>query len=44
MVLEIEGTMPDHLNKNTSDRIVVLTEDGIYEDVIRSTIIEIKTV
>lgn len=42
MVLEIEGTMPDSLNNQTSDKIVVLTKDGIYEDVIRSTIIEIK--
>jgi len=44
MVLEIKGTMPAHLNNPTSARIVVLTHDGIYEDVIRDTIIEIKTV
>ena len=42
MVLTVEGTMPEQFNNPTSDRIVVLTEDGIYEDVIRNTIIEIK--
>jgi hypothetical protein len=44
MVLTVEGTMPEQFNNPTSDRIVVLTEDGIYEDVIRNTIIEIKKI
>lgn len=44
MVLTVEGTMPEQFNNPTSDRIVVLTEDGIYEDVIRNTILEIKKI
>lgn len=38
--LEVIGTLPDELNNEKSDRLVVKTLDGKFEDVIRSTIIK----
>lgn len=39
-LLVVEGTLPEGLNNQSSDRIVVKTKDGGYEDIIRSTIVE----
>jgi len=41
-VLEITGVIL--YNNPQSDRIVVVTADGIHEDIIRDTIIEIKPI
>lgn len=40
--LSVKGVIIDTVRPE-SDRIVVKTEDGKYEDIIKSTIIEIKT-
>lgn len=42
VIYEIQGTIIH--NKVNSDRIVVLCEDNHYEDIIKSTIIEIKEI
>lgn len=42
VVLVVEGTMPPKINNPTSDRIVVFTEEGVYEDIIKETIIKIE--
>jgi hypothetical protein len=42
VVLVVEGTMPSKINNPTSDRIVVFTEEGVYEDIIKETIIKIE--
>ena len=43
-VLEITGTLPQTLNSESSDRYVVQTTNGLYEDVIKSTVITIEDV
>jgi len=40
--LSVKGVILDNVRPE-SERIVVKTEDGKYEDVLKSTIIEIKT-
>jgi hypothetical protein len=41
--LEVIGTMPPELNNGNSDRLVVKTLDGDFEDVLKSTLIRIET-
>ena len=41
--IDIIGEMPDKLNNNTSDRFVIVKEDGTYEDIIKSTVVKIET-
>ena len=43
-VLEITGTLPQRLNSESSDRYVVQTIDGLYEDVIKSTVISMEDI
>jgi len=38
------GEIPDELNSDDSDRLVVKLQDGSYEDIIKSTIIQVKKV
>lgn len=38
------GEIPEELNSNDSDRLVVKLQDGTYEDIIKSTIIQVKKV
>jgi hypothetical protein len=38
------GEIPEELNNNNSDRLVVKLQDGTYEDIIKSTIIQVKKV
>jgi len=40
--LEVVGTMPLELNNGSSDRLVVKTIDGKFEDVLKSTIIRVE--
>ena len=42
VTLEVTGTMPQHLNNGSSDRIVVKQRDGTYKDIIKSTIIRVE--
>ena len=42
VLLEVMGTMPQHLNNGSSDRIVVLQPDGTYKDIIKSTIVRVE--
>ena len=39
--LEVVGTLPRALNNQSSDRFVVLRADGILEDIIKSTVLQI---
>ena len=43
-VLEVTGTLPQRLNSESSDRYVVQTPNGLYEDVIKETVISIEDV
>lgn len=40
--LEVTGTIPAQYNNSSSDRIVVETPDGHFEDIIKSTIIRVE--
>lgn len=40
VVLEVEGTLPRNLNNPTNDRWVVQMDDGNWEDVIKTTVVE----
>ena len=40
--LEVVGTMTPELNNGSSDRLVVKTIDGKFEDVLKSTIIRVE--
>ncbi|MGB1843052.1 MAG: hypothetical protein ACPHIB_02740 [Thalassobaculaceae bacterium] len=40
--LEITGTMPLELNNPTSDRYVVRTPEGHFEDILKHTVISIE--
>tara|TARA_Y100000389_G_scaffold149724_1_gene149146 strand:+ start:2093 stop:2272 length:180 start_codon:yes stop_codon:yes gene_type:complete len=40
--LEVIGTMPPQFNNGISDRILVKTANGSFEDVIKSTIIRVE--
>lgn len=40
--LEVVGTMPPELNNGSSDRLVVKTIDGKFEDVLKSTVIRVE--
>lgn len=40
--LEAIGTMPQHFNNGSSDRIVILQPDGTYKDIIKSTIVRVE--
>jgi len=42
--LEIIGTLPQALNNGSSERLVVKLPNGLYEDVIKNTIITIEEV
>lgn len=42
-VLEVVGTMPQELNNGFSDRLIIVKEDGEYEDVIKETIIRVES-
>ena len=42
VLLEVTGTMPQHLNNGSSDRIVVKQLDGTYKDIIKSTIVRVE--
>lgn len=42
-VLEVVGEMPQALNNGFSDRLIILKEDGEYEDVIKETIIRVES-
>ena len=42
-VLEVVGEMPQALNNGSSDRLVLIKEDGEYEDVIKETIIRVES-
>jgi len=44
VILEVVGTMPDKINGNLSDRFIVITEDGTYEDIIKTTVISIENI
>ena len=43
-VLEVTGTLPKMLNSESSDRYVVQTPEGGYEDVLKETVISIEDV
>ena len=43
-VLEVTGTLPHSLISESSDRYVVQTTNGLYEDVIKSTVISIEDI
>lgn len=40
--LEVIGTMPAYLNNSQSDRFVIETEKGIFEDIIKSTVLRVE--
>lgn len=40
--LEVIGTMPPQYNNGISDRILVKTRNGSFEDVLKSTIIRVE--
>ncbi len=40
--LEVIGTMPPQYNNGISDRILVKTADGSFEDVLKATIIKVE--
>jgi len=42
--LQIVGTLPEQYNNSASDRFVVLTNTGEFEDVIKTTILNIEKV
>lgn len=42
--LEVVGTMPSELNNGSSDRLIVKTVDGNFEDVLKSTLIRIEEI
>lgn len=42
-ILEVVGTMPPELNNGSSDRLVVLTQDGTFEDVLKDTVIRVES-
>lgn len=41
-LLEIIGTMPTQYNNSSSDRILVETPDGHFEDIIKKTIKKVE--
>ena len=41
-VLQIHGEVPTTLNNSKSDRLVVMKSRGCYEDIIKSTIVDVK--
>ena len=40
--LEVIGTLPSALNNGSSERLVVKLSNGLYEDVLKNTIITIE--
>lgn len=42
-VLEVVGDMPQELNNGSNDRLVILKEDGQFEDVIKETVIRVES-
>ena len=42
--LEVIGTLPSALNNGSSERLVVKLSNGLYEDVLKNTIITIEEV
>lgn len=44
VTLEVVGTMPSKVNSNLSDRFIIITEDGTYEDIIKTTVISIEEI
>lgn len=41
-LLEVVGEMPPQYNNDISDRFVVKTTDGTYEDIIKETVVRIE--
>ena len=41
-LLEVVGEMPQQYNNDISDRFVVKTTDGTYEDIIKETVVRIE--
>ena len=42
--LEVTGVLPKELNNGSSERLVVVKEDGSLEDVLKSTVITIESI
>lgn len=40
--LEIIGVMPTHLNNRISDRFIIKTLSGEFEDIIKDTVIRVE--
>ena len=43
-ILEVEGVMPEQLNNGSSDRLIILKDDGNFEDVLKSTVVRIESI
>ena len=42
--LEVTGVMPKELNNGSSDRLIIMKDDGSFEDVLKSTVIRIESI
>lgn len=42
--LEVTGVLPKELNNGSSERLIVLKEDGSFEDVLKNTVITIESI
>tara|TARA_B100002019_G_scaffold284075_1_gene291257 strand:- start:1332 stop:1511 length:180 start_codon:yes stop_codon:yes gene_type:complete len=43
-ILELIGTMPEHLNNEQSDRFIIRTDYGKYEDILKHTVVRIESI
>lgn len=43
-ILEVEGVMPEQLNNGSSDRLIILKDDGNFEDVLKDTVVRIESI
>jgi hypothetical protein len=43
-ILEVTGVMPKELNNGSSDRLIIMKDDGSFEDVLKSTVIRIESI
>ena len=43
-ILEVIGVMPKELNNGSSDRLIVMKDDGSFEDVLKSTVVRIESI
>ena len=41
-LLEVIGEMPPQYNNDVSDRFIVRTPDGHYEDIIKETVVRVE--